>query len=98
LREVTLYYAILAALHTTVQEIARQVGLEPRGLAYYLYQLIEIGYIERRHPLTGEPLGPLRPGGPPAPLLVRFVFPTSDIRHMGSRPRAPRPHPPTAKH
>ena len=92
LREVTLYYAILAAIaagHSTVQGIARQAGQDPRGLAYYLQQLIELGYVERRYPLTGEP--------PPArsvhydlsdPLLrfwFRFVFPsTSYIRHMGA--------------
>ena len=53
LREVTLYYVILTAVaagHTTVQEIARQAGQDPRGLAYYLQQLIELGYIERRYP------------------------------------------------
>src|SRR5436305_2621603 len=58
LREVTLYYAILSALaagHTTVHAIARQAGQDPRGLSYYLQQLQELGYVERRYPLTGEP-------------------------------------------
>ena len=92
LREVTLYYAILAALaagRTTVQEIARQAGLEARGLAYYLQQLIELGYIERRYPLTGEPPSARSVHYDLAdPLLrfwFRFVFPsTSYIRHMGA--------------
>jgi uncharacterized protein len=94
LREVTLYYAILAALaagHSTVQEIARQAGQDPRGLAYYLQQLIELGYIERRYPLTGEPPAARSVHYDLAdPLLrfwFRFVFPsTSFIRHMGAGP------------
>jgi len=92
LREVTLYYAVLTAIaagHTAVQAIARHSGQDPRALSYYLQQLIELGYVERRYPLTGEP--------PTAravryeladPLLrfwFRFVFPsTSFIRHMGA--------------
>jgi AAA+ ATPase superfamily predicted ATPase len=92
LREVTLYYAILAAIaegHSTVQEIARQAGQDPRGLAYYLQQLIELGYIERRYPLTGEPPSVRSVRYDLAdPLLrfwFRFVFPsTSYIRHMGA--------------
>ncbi len=92
LREVTLYYAILSAIasgHSVVQDIARQSGQDPRSLSYYLQQLVELGYIERRYPLTGE--------APSArsvrydladPLLrfwFRFVFPsTSYIRHMGA--------------
>lgn len=58
LREVTLYYAILTAIaagRCTVQDIARQAGQDPRTLSYYLQQLIELGYVERRYPLTGEP-------------------------------------------
>ncbi len=92
LREVTLYYAILTALaagFTTAQTLARQTGQDPRGLSYYLQQLQELGYVEKRYPLTGEP--------PSArsvhydlsdPLLrfwFRFIFPsTSYIRHMGA--------------
>ena len=92
LREVTLYYAILAALasgQSTVQEIARQAGQDPRGLAYYLQQLIELGYIERRYPLTGaSPSARSVHYDLADPLLrfwFRFVFPsTSYIRHMGA--------------
>ncbi|HKI05731.1 MAG TPA: ATP-binding protein [Thermoanaerobaculia bacterium] len=92
LREVTLYYAILTAIaagHTAVQDIARQSGQDPRGLSYYLQQLIELGYVERRYPLTGE-----KPSARSVrydladPLLrfwFRFIFPsTSYIRHMGA--------------
>jgi AAA+ ATPase superfamily predicted ATPase len=103
LREVTLYYGILTAIaagHSTVQEIARQAGQDPRGLAYYLQQLIELGYIERRYPLTGEPPSARSVRYDLAdPLLrfwFRFVFPsTSYIRHMGAdRPARPDPSPP----
>ena len=94
LREVTLYYAILAALaagHSTVQEIAAQAGQDPRGLAYYLQQLLELGYIERRYPLTGKPPAARSVHyGLADPLLrfwFRFVFPhTTYLRHMGPGP------------
>ena len=93
LREVTLYYAILTALaagHTTVQAIAKQAGQDPRALSYYLQQLQELGYVERRYPLTtGEPPSARSVHYDLAdPLLrfwFRFIFPsTSYIRHMGS--------------
>lgn len=92
LREVTLYYAILSAIasgHSAVQDIARQAGQDPRGLSYYLQQLIELGYVERRYPLTGKPPSARSVRYDLAdPLLrfwFRFVFPsTSYIRHMGA--------------
>lgn len=91
LREVTLYHAILTALaagYGTIQEIARQAGPDPRNLSYYLQQLMELGYVERRYPLTGEPPAVRAVRYDLAdPLLrfwFRFVFPnTSSIRHMG---------------
>jgi uncharacterized protein len=92
LREVTLYYAILSALaagHTTVHAIAQQAGQDPRALSYYLQQLQELGYVERRYPLTGEPPSARSVHYDLAdPLLrfwFRFIFPsTSYIRHMGA--------------
>jgi AAA+ ATPase superfamily predicted ATPase len=92
LREVTLYYAILSAMaagHSTIQEIAQQTGQDPRSLSYYLQQLTELGYVERRYPLTGEPPSARSVRYVLAdPLLrfwFRFVFPnTSYIRHMGA--------------
>ncbi|HEX4964558.1 MAG TPA: ATP-binding protein [Thermoanaerobaculia bacterium] len=91
LREVTLYHAILSALaagHTTVHAIAGQAGQDPRALSYYLQQLQELGYVERRYPLTGEPPSARSVHYDLAdPLLrfwFRFIFPsTSYIRHMG---------------
>lgn len=92
LREVTLYYAILTSIAaglSTVPEIARQAGQDPRGLFYYLQQLVELGYVERRYPLTGKPPSARSVRYDLAdPLLrfwFRFVFPnTSYIRHMGA--------------
>jgi AAA+ ATPase superfamily predicted ATPase len=92
LREVESYYAILLAVaagHTTSQAIARMAGIDARSLHYYLQQLLELGYLRRRHPLTSE-----KPSARHVrydlddPLLrfwFRFVFPnTSYIRHMGA--------------
>ncbi|HYH45784.1 MAG TPA: ATP-binding protein, partial [Thermoanaerobaculia bacterium] len=92
LREVESYYAILLAVakgHATSQAIAGQAGIEARSLHYYLQQLLELGYLRRRYPLTAE-----RPSARQVrydlddPLLrfwFRFVFPnTSYSRHMGA--------------
>ncbi len=92
LREVESYYAILLAVaagHTTSQAIAEMAGIDARSLHYYLQQLLELGYLRRRHPLTSE-----KPSARHVrydlddPLLrfwFRFVFPnTSYIRHMGA--------------
>src|SRR6185436_16441469 len=57
LREVENYYAILLAVaegHTTGSAIAQRSGLEARSLPYYLQQLVELGYLRRRYPLTSE--------------------------------------------
>lgn len=92
LREVESYYAILLAVaagHTTSQAIAQMAGVDARSLHYYLQQLLELGYLRRRYPLTSE-----KPSARHVrydlddPLLrfwFRFVFPnTSYIRHMGA--------------
>lgn len=91
LREVENYYAVLGAIasgRTSHGDIATASGIGQRALHYYLQQLIELGYVSRRYPLTGAP---------PAirhvrfflqdPLLrfwFRFVFPNSSyIAQMG---------------
>lgn len=56
LREIESYYAILLAMASgapTSREIARRTGIGERGLHYYLKQLLELGYVARRYPLTG---------------------------------------------
>jgi AAA+ ATPase superfamily predicted ATPase len=57
LREVETYHAVLnviAAGKTAVGEIASAAGVGERALHYYLQQLMELGYVRRRHPLTGS--------------------------------------------
>jgi len=95
LREVDAYYAVLRALaagsHTSA-EIAALTGLPERSLHYYVQQLDELGYVARRHPLSG---------GPPSkrtvryvledPLLrfwFRFVFPNLSFLQQGGPRRA----------
>ncbi len=91
LREVENYYAILLAVaegNTKSSAIAQRSGLEPRSLHYYLQQLVELGYLRRRYPLTSQ-----RPSARQVRFDLddsllrfwfRFVFPnTSYIRHMG---------------
>jgi uncharacterized protein len=56
LREVDNYYAVLRAIasgSTVNRDIAAQTGIPERSLHYYIQQLIEIGYVAKRHPLTG---------------------------------------------
>ena len=91
LREVENYHAVLHAIATgttTTREIAETTGLPVRSLPYYLEQLVALGYVARRHPLTG-----VRPNARVVrfvlddPLLrfwFRFVFPNrSFVQHMG---------------
>ena len=93
LRDVDRYYSILLAIaggRTTNRGIAAFTGLEPRGLHYYLQQLIELRYIARRHPLTGKPPSPRKVryvlDDPLLRFWFRFVFPNlSTIRHLGAR-------------
>jgi AAA+ ATPase superfamily predicted ATPase len=91
LRELESYYGILLALasgSSTGADIARISGLPERSLHYYLNHLVNLGYIRRRYPLTGE-----KPAARQVrycisdPLLrfwFRFVYPAeSSIARMG---------------
>jgi uncharacterized protein len=74
LREVENYYAVLVAIAggcKTATAIADRSGLPERSLHYYLQQLIELGYVARRHPLTGRP---------PAQRHVRYVLEDALLR------------------
>ena len=58
LREISTYNSLLLALaggSPTNTEIARTTGIGNRALHYYLTTLVELGYVARRYPLTGEP-------------------------------------------
>lgn len=93
LRDIQNYYAILMATaqgFSTNPKIAANTGIPERSLHYYLQQLIGLGYVARRYPLTGgksvarnvhyvleDPL--LR-------FWFRFVFPNlSFVQQMGPR-------------
>ncbi|GDY19428.1 ATPase AAA [Verrucomicrobiota bacterium] len=91
LREVANYHSILRALaagQVTNAGLSGATGIGDRALQFYLSTLMELGYVQRRYPLTGAP--------PQArqvrysledPLLrfwFRFVFPhTSQIALLG---------------
>lgn len=91
LREVESYYAILLAIasgHTSNQAISRHSGLEARRLPYYLQQLLELGYLRKRYPLSGESRAArfvrYELGDPLLRFWFRFVFPNmSYLLHMG---------------
>lgn len=56
LREVEKYHAVLYAIAAgffTQKEIAKATSLPERSLHYWLEQLVQLGYVARRHPLTG---------------------------------------------
>jgi AAA+ ATPase superfamily predicted ATPase len=56
LRDVQNYYGVLwaiAAGNATPRQIAAASGLPERSLHYWLDQLVQLGYIARRHPLIG---------------------------------------------
>lgn len=91
LREVESYFAVLLSIaqgRVTPRDISQVTGIGERSLHYYLQQLVELGYVRRRYPLSDVP--------PAArhvrftlddPLLrfwFRFVFPhTSYLAQMG---------------
>jgi len=91
LREVPVYYAILVAMAQgaqTAADIARQTGVNDRALQYYFKTLLELGYISRRHPLTGKtPIARHVRYELDDPMLrfwFRFVYPnTSFLAQMG---------------
>lgn len=93
LRGVEVYNAVLLALaagHTRTREIAQASGVPERNLHYPLQQLSELGYVARRHSLSGT-----KPAARNVhfvlddPLLrfwFRFVFPHgSYIQRVGPR-------------
>lgn len=57
LRGLENYNAILFAIaggSLPTKEIVRLTGIENRAISYYLRQLMELGYLARRYPLTGK--------------------------------------------
>jgi uncharacterized protein len=92
LREVSSYNAILLALassNPTNSEISKATGIGDRALHYYLSSLVELGYVQRRFPLTGvAPAVRQVRYSLEDPLLrfwFRFVYPnTSAIARLGA--------------
>ena len=91
LREVESYYALLLAVAggaTVPANIARVSGIAAGSLPYYLKQLIELGYLVRRYPLTGGSRKPRNVrydlGDPLLRFWFRFIFPEqSQLRRLG---------------
>lgn len=57
LREVESYYAVLVAVAdgaTKLADVTARSGLAEKSLPYYVQQLVDLGYLERRYPLTGR--------------------------------------------
>jgi uncharacterized protein len=91
LREVEKYHAVLYAIadgHQTTREIAKVTGLSERSLHYWLEQLVELGYVARRHPVTGAARNPrmvrLALEDPLLRFWFRFIFPhRSAVARLG---------------
>jgi uncharacterized protein len=95
LREVETYHAILNAIaagHITASAIAQASGAPVRSLPYYLDRLVQLGYVARRHPLTGG-----RPNARQVRFLLddpllrfwfRFVFPSRSFIQKAGPTRA----------
>jgi hypothetical protein len=82
LREVETYHAVLTAIaggRSMATEIAAAASVGDRALQYYLQQLMALGYVRRRHPLTGSKPGPRAVrydlDDPLLRFWFRFVFP-----------------------
>lgn len=57
LRDISTFHAVLMAIAGgagSAREIATAAGVAERSLHYYLDQLIQLGYVARRYPLTGQ--------------------------------------------
>jgi len=65
LRDVHNYHAVLLAIanrKATAKEIGAATGIASGSLGYYLKQLVELGYIATRHPLTERGKRPAKRG------------------------------------
>src|SRR5260221_649620 len=79
LREVSTYNALLLALASgspTNSEISKATAIGDRALHYYLSALVELGYVQRRFPLTGAP---------PTARQVRYSQPSSTRDRKSTR-------------
>jgi AAA+ ATPase superfamily predicted ATPase len=68
LREVATYSGVLTALaagRSTRKDLAAALGVSESNMSFYLNQLVELGYVRRRYPLSGRR---------PSSRQVRFVL------------------------
>lgn len=93
LRDLVPYHAVLMALaqgKTAPAQLAGSTGIDVRGLNYHLSTLVDLGYVQRRYPLTES-----RPSvrsvryaldDPFLRFWFRFIFPhQSMLRMLGPR-------------
>lgn len=93
LRELQNYHAILTSLARgtlPMSELARGTGVPARSTAYYLKQLVELGYVRKRYPLSegtgGQRKVRFQLADPLLRFWFRFVFPSqSQIRQLGPK-------------
>jgi len=91
LREVESYFAVLLAIasgQVTPRDISAVTAIGERSLHYYLQQLVELGYVRRRYPLSDAPAAARHVRFVLDDALLRFwfrfVFPnTSYLAQMG---------------
>ena len=95
LREIAPYHSILFAIasgRNTVRAVASSTGIPERNLHYYLGQLVNLGYVRRRHPLVRQRRNPKQVRfGIDDPLLgfwFRFVFPNMSLIRSGGASNA----------
>lgn len=89
LRDLVPYHSVLTALaqgKCSPAQLAKTTGLDVRGLGYHLNTLVELGYVQRRYPLTEtKPNSRSVRYALDDPLLrfwFRFVFPHQSVLRL----------------
>jgi hypothetical protein len=89
LRDLVPYHSVLMALaqgKSSPAQLAKSTGIDVRGLNYHLNTLVELGYVQRRHPVTeSEPSTRSVRYALDDPLLrfwFRFVFPHQSVLRL----------------
>jgi AAA+ ATPase superfamily predicted ATPase len=89
LRDLVPYHAVLSGLAQGISkpvDLARAAGIDSRALNYHLSTLVELGYVQRRHPLTeGSPSVRSVRYAIDDPLLrfwFQFVFPHQSLLRL----------------
>ena len=89
LRDLVPYHSVLMALaqgKSSPAQLAKSTGIDVRGLNYHLNTLVELGYVQRRYPVTeAEPSTRSVRYALDDPLLrfwFRFVFPHQSVLRL----------------